>query len=72
MLTSSDDETYAQCCEAIAAMDLRADLARISAPTLVIAGADDPATPPEHSRRIADGRHEYPIVSPESIRILGS
>jgi 3-oxoadipate enol-lactonase/4-carboxymuconolactone decarboxylase len=55
MLTSSDDETYAQCCEAIAAMDLSADLARISAPTLVIAGADDPATPPEHSRRIADG-----------------
>ncbi|GAA4358246.1 3-oxoadipate enol-lactonase [Angustibacter luteus] len=43
---------YAGCCEAIAAMDLLADLPRISAPTLVIAAADDPATPPEHARAI--------------------
>ena len=55
MLTSTDAESYAQCCEAIAAMDLRADLARISAPTLVIVGAEDPATPPEHAQVIADG-----------------
>jgi len=54
MLTSTDDESYAQCCEAIAAMDLRADVARISAPTLVIAGVDDKATPPEHAKVIAD------------------
>ena len=31
-------------------MDLRADLARIAAPTLVIAGADDLATPPAMRR----------------------
>jgi 3-oxoadipate enol-lactonase len=36
-------------------MDLRDDLGRIPAPTLVVAGADDPALPPEHQRRIADG-----------------
>jgi len=36
-------------------MDLRAELAAITAPTLVIAGADDPATPPEHGAAIADG-----------------
>ena len=37
-------------------MDLTADLAGITAPTLVIAGAQDPATPPdEHARAIADG-----------------
>ena len=35
-------EGYAACCEAIAAMDLRGDLGRITAPTLVIAGAQDP------------------------------
>ncbi|HEV7898566.1 MAG TPA: 3-oxoadipate enol-lactonase [Planosporangium sp.] len=44
---------YAGCCEAIAAMDLRPVLHRIGAPTLVIAGAADPATPPAHSEAIA-------------------
>lgn len=52
MITSVDAESYAQCCEAIAAMDLRADLSRIAAPTLVIAGAEDQATPPEHADTI--------------------
>lgn len=55
MLVSVDAESYAQCCEAIATMDLRADLARIAAPTLVVAGAQDPAIPPEHGERIATG-----------------
>jgi pimeloyl-ACP methyl ester carboxylesterase len=34
-------------------MDLRPDLPAITAPTLVIAGADDPATPPEYGAAIA-------------------
>ena len=55
MVGSVDAESYAQCCEAIAAMDLRPDLGRIAAPTLVVAAAQDPATPPEHGRVIADG-----------------
>jgi 3-oxoadipate enol-lactonase/4-carboxymuconolactone decarboxylase len=54
MVSSIDAESYAQCCTAIAAMDLRADLGRISVPTLVIAGAQDSATPPEHGQLIAD------------------
>lgn len=54
MVSSIDPESYAQCCMAIASMDLRPDLGRIGAPTLVIAGAQDPATPPEHGRLIAD------------------
>ncbi|PVE20295.1 3-oxoadipate enol-lactonase [Microvirga sp. KLBC 81] len=36
---------YAVCCNAIGRMDLRSVIGQISAPTLVIAGADDPATP---------------------------
>jgi 3-oxoadipate enol-lactonase len=48
-----DPQGYAGCCEAIAAMDQRSSLGRISAPTLVIAGAEDPATPPWHGARIA-------------------
>ena len=55
MISGTPDEGYAGCCEAVADMDLRADLASISAPALVIAGEEDPATPPEHLRAIADG-----------------
>jgi pimeloyl-ACP methyl ester carboxylesterase len=32
---------------------LEARLAPLTAPTLVIAGADDPSTPPDHGARIA-------------------
>ena len=55
MLAAAEDEGYALCCEVLAAMDLREDLSRITAPTLVVAGADDPALPPDHQRLIADG-----------------
>ena len=55
MIAGTDDEAYALCCEMIAHADLRADLPAISAPTLVISGADDPATPSEHGAAIADG-----------------
>jgi 3-oxoadipate enol-lactonase len=36
-------------------MDLRDSLSAVRAPTLVISGREDPATPPEHGRVIADG-----------------
>jgi 3-oxoadipate enol-lactonase len=54
-LQATDPEGYAGCCEAIAAMDLRPSLASITAPTLVIAAAEDPATPPWHGAVIASG-----------------
>ncbi|WP_433204932.1 3-oxoadipate enol-lactonase [Dactylosporangium sp. CS-047395] len=60
MIAACPAEGYAGGCEAIAAMDLRDELPRIAAPTLVIAGADDPATPPEHGElihaRVRDSR----------------
>jgi 3-oxoadipate enol-lactonase len=53
-LDDVDPEGYATCCEAIAAMDQREQLGRITAPTLVIGGAQDLPTPPrEHSDVIA-------------------
>jgi 3-oxoadipate enol-lactonase len=55
MIAGSDDEGYASCCEVVARMDEREDLARIAAPTLVVSGADDLALPPEHQQAIADG-----------------
>jgi 3-oxoadipate enol-lactonase len=48
-------EGYVSCSQAIEAMDLRGDLGRIVAPTLVIAGAEDPSTPPARGALIADG-----------------
>ena len=55
MIAATPAEGYASCCGAIERMDLLADLPRITAPTLTVAGADDPATPPEHLSTIADG-----------------
>jgi 3-oxoadipate enol-lactonase len=54
-LAGVDDEGYAGCCDAIAAMDQRPELGLITAPALVIAGAEDPATPPWHGAVIASG-----------------
>ena len=54
VVAATPAEGYASCCEAIAGLALVPDLARIAAPTLVVAGADDPATPPDHLRTIAD------------------
>jgi 3-oxoadipate enol-lactonase len=66
ILTATPPEGYAGCCEAIAEMDLTPDLPSIAAPTLVIAGEQDPATPPEHGRRIADliPGARFEVVSP--------
>ncbi|MER5377846.1 3-oxoadipate enol-lactonase [Streptomyces sp. NPDC002553] len=50
----ADPGAYAACCDALAAFDLRELLPEISAPTLAVAGREDPATPPAHLREIAD------------------
>jgi 3-oxoadipate enol-lactonase len=55
MIAAVPAEGYAACCGAIERMDQLDALPKITAPTLVIAGAEDPATPPEeHARPIAD------------------
>jgi 3-oxoadipate enol-lactonase len=43
---------YVGCCEAIRDMDQRESIRAIRRPTLVIIGANDPATPPEAGRAI--------------------
>ncbi len=55
MLRSTSAEAYAGCCEALVDFDVRAELGRIEATTLVVAGADDPATPVEIVQAVADG-----------------
>ena len=55
MVAATPAEGYAGCCEAIAELDLREDLAAISAPTLAVAGTEDPATPVTKLSQIAAG-----------------
>lgn len=50
----ADPDAYAACCDALAAYDIRESLPTITVPTLVLAGREDPATPPAHAREIAD------------------
>ncbi|MGI9050100.1 MAG: 3-oxoadipate enol-lactonase [Rubrobacteraceae bacterium] len=52
MLLDTPVEGYAGCCEAMRDMDLTGSLGDIQAPTLVVAGADDPVTPPDHAKLI--------------------
>jgi 3-oxoadipate enol-lactonase len=53
MLKGTNPEGYAGCAEAIAVMDQRDAITAITAPTVVIAGAEDPATPPAMSALLA-------------------
>jgi 3-oxoadipate enol-lactonase / 4-carboxymuconolactone decarboxylase len=57
-----DRTGYAVCCNAIGRMDLRPMLGRITAPTLVIAGRDDPATPLEMAEELATGVAQAELV----------
>ncbi|USQ84511.1 3-oxoadipate enol-lactonase [Streptomyces phaeoluteigriseus] len=58
----ADPGAYAACCDALAAFDLRERLAEIAVPTLLVAGRDDPATPPAHLREIADAVPDATLV----------
>jgi 3-oxoadipate enol-lactonase/4-carboxymuconolactone decarboxylase len=66
MIAATDDEGYAACCDALSGWDSRADLARISAPTVVVAGEMDPSTPPDTLAVIADGvaGAQFQVLSP--------
>jgi 3-oxoadipate enol-lactonase len=78
-LLATPAEGYAACCEAIGELDLRAELADVRSPTLVIAGADDPVGTPEIARDMAaaipdarlvvvpEARHLANIEQPETV-----
>lgn len=53
MLLATSPAGYAGCCAAIRDMDQRPLLPLIQAPTLVIAGTHDPATPIDHAEQLA-------------------
>src|SRR5690606_25353806 len=84
-VSATSADAYRACCEAIAAWNHRPRLADITAPTLVIAGAHDVATPVDPDARllvdaipnarleVLDAAHlatmETPEVATESIRV---
>ena len=53
MFVATDPVGYIACCEAIRDMDFTESNSRITAPTLVIVGKQDPATPPAAGEAIA-------------------
>jgi 3-oxoadipate enol-lactonase len=55
MIVATPPAGYASATEVVAHLDLRPDLDRITAPTLVISGSEDPATPPDVGRALAAG-----------------
>ena len=55
LLVSTNPEGYASSCEALAAMDLRDQLGRITAPTTVMAADQDQSTPIAQAQEIAGG-----------------
>lgn len=54
MFRATPTEGYAGCCEALAGYDVTERLEQLRVPTRVVAGAEDPGTPPEVGARIAD------------------
>ena len=54
LIADTPAEGYAGCAEAIGAMDQEEAIRAVRAPTLVIAGIEDPATPPPHGELIAE------------------
>jgi 3-oxoadipate enol-lactonase len=53
MIEEANPEGYVACCAAICDFDCREQLGKIHAPTLVISGGHDPATPPQDGRFLA-------------------
>ncbi len=57
-LQDADDESYARCCEALAAYDVRSRLGEIGAPVIALWGEHDQVAPEEKAAEIAAGvRH---------------
>jgi 3-oxoadipate enol-lactonase len=70
-LVATPPEGYAACCDALAVWDVRGSLGRITAPTLVLVGSEDPSTPPAEAQLIADGiPGALLVVVPDAAHLL--
>ncbi|TQL48502.1 3-oxoadipate enol-lactonase [Homoserinimonas aerilata] len=78
-LAHADDNSYALCCEALAASDIRDRLPQLAVPTLALWGELDGVIPPVEARAVAEGvqqgtgieiagaAHLAPIERPEAV-----
>ncbi|MFG3282025.1 alpha/beta fold hydrolase [Streptomyces sp. NPDC048111] len=55
MVRTTDPACYVAACEALAAFDIRAELGRITVPTLALVGAEDRVTGPGEARTLVAG-----------------
>jgi 3-oxoadipate enol-lactonase len=69
MFVATDPAGYIACCEAIRDMDFRTTNPRISAPTLVIVGSHDAATPPSAGEAIMQQVKGAKLVSLDAAHI---
>jgi 3-oxoadipate enol-lactonase len=69
MFLATNTVGYVACCEAVRDMDFRASNPSISAPTLVIVGAQDAATPPSAGEAIAKQIKGAKVASIEAAHI---
>jgi 3-oxoadipate enol-lactonase len=69
IFTGTDVKGYIACCEAIRDMDFRESNPHIKAPTMVIVGAQDPATPPAQGEAIAKAIPGAKVASIEAAHI---
>ncbi|MEV0641518.1 4-carboxymuconolactone decarboxylase [Streptomyces sp. NPDC050619] len=55
MVRTTDPGCYIAACEALASFDVRGELSRVGAPTLVLVGSDDQVTGPAEARTLVAG-----------------
>ena len=70
-LAGMSAEGYASCCEAIATCDLRTDIHKIAARTLIIAGAEDPVVPASSAVMFSASFHDASVaVVPDAAHLV--
>ncbi len=69
MFVATNPEGYIACVEAIRDMDFRASNPRVTTPTLVIVGKQDPATPPVAGETIASQIKDAKLVALDAAHI---
>ena len=69
MLAATNPDGYCGCCAVLRDTDLRAEVATIEAPCLVITGTHDPATPPSDGRAIHSALRDSSFVEFDSAHL---
>jgi 3-oxoadipate enol-lactonase/4-carboxymuconolactone decarboxylase len=69
-LDQIDRESYALCCEALGAFDMRSELSSIHTPVLVISGEHDAVSPSADGRALAEALPHGSFVEVQGVRHL--